>query len=173
MSHIKVYHGSYIDIPNPKILPALRPLDFGVGFYTTTLESQAKIWAKRLAHRKNTQPVISEYLFDEKEAMIGCSYKKFKSTCDSWLDLIITHRSISAYTSQGFGQVDIHHSYDIVYGEMLDDIISTNLNAYIAGVINKQELKRRLVTQNPNNQICFCTELALKYLQYNGSSNIL
>lgn len=40
-----VYHGSNIDIREPKIIQSNRALDFGFGFYTTTFKEQAEKWA--------------------------------------------------------------------------------------------------------------------------------
>ena len=47
MGKIKLYHGSYLEIQNPRILTPVRALDFGAGFYTTSSFNQAKTWAKR------------------------------------------------------------------------------------------------------------------------------
>ena len=44
---MKIYHGGYCSIDNPKILKGNFPKDFGAGFYCTELEEQAIRWAKR------------------------------------------------------------------------------------------------------------------------------
>ena len=44
-----VYHGSYMKIPNPDIGYGRFNLDFGKGFYVTTLQTQADKWARRRA----------------------------------------------------------------------------------------------------------------------------
>ena len=38
---MNLYHGSYIQVSQPKILTQVRLLDFGMGFYTTTDKEQA------------------------------------------------------------------------------------------------------------------------------------
>lgn len=43
------YHGSDIAIENPDINHSSKHLDFGAGFYVTTVKRQAKRWAKRKA----------------------------------------------------------------------------------------------------------------------------
>ena len=39
---MKLYHGSIEEVKHPKILKPNRTLDYGMGFYTTTSENQAK-----------------------------------------------------------------------------------------------------------------------------------
>lgn len=41
-----VYHGSNMIIDNPDTEHSYRPLDFGKGFYVTTVKEQAERWAK-------------------------------------------------------------------------------------------------------------------------------
>ena len=42
-----VYHGSSVVVERPDVLHSYRPLDFGKGFYVTTVEEQAERWARR------------------------------------------------------------------------------------------------------------------------------
>lgn len=42
-----VYHGSTIKLEKPDLKLGRHNLDFGKGFYTTTLKKQAEKWAKR------------------------------------------------------------------------------------------------------------------------------
>lgn len=44
-----VYHGGIDVIKEPDINHSYRPLDFGKGFYITTVKEQAEKWAKRKA----------------------------------------------------------------------------------------------------------------------------
>ena len=44
-----LYHGSDIIVKEPKLGFSNRNLDFGKGFYTTSLKEQALRWAKRKA----------------------------------------------------------------------------------------------------------------------------
>lgn len=43
---------------NLGVAPAWRRLDFGRGFYTTTIEGQARTWARRLAGRHIAPPTV-------------------------------------------------------------------------------------------------------------------
>ena len=49
MSILIVYHGSTDIVEHPDVLHSFRALDFGKGFYVTTVLDQAKRWAKRRA----------------------------------------------------------------------------------------------------------------------------
>ncbi|MBQ2153212.1 MAG: DUF3990 domain-containing protein, partial [Clostridia bacterium] len=44
-----VYHGSDLIIENPDIIHSMKRLDFGSGFYVTSVQTQAERWAKRKA----------------------------------------------------------------------------------------------------------------------------
>ena len=44
-----VYHGGIDVIKKPDINHSYRPLDFGKGFYITTVKEQAEKWARRKA----------------------------------------------------------------------------------------------------------------------------
>jgi len=42
-----VYHGSNVIVEHPDNLHSQEHLDFGMGFYTTTVQLQAERWAKQ------------------------------------------------------------------------------------------------------------------------------
>ena len=44
-----VYHGTTKIVRNPDVDHSYRPLDFGRGFYVTTVREQAERWARRKA----------------------------------------------------------------------------------------------------------------------------
>ena len=44
-----VYHGSIVEVVKPEVNRSYRNLDFGQGFYVTTVKEQAERWAKRKA----------------------------------------------------------------------------------------------------------------------------
>ena len=66
---MKVYHGSDTIVDVPLILPPVRALDFGNGFYVTTNIEQAKTWAATVAYRNSSSnSVVNEYEFDFESA---------------------------------------------------------------------------------------------------------
>ena len=49
---MKLYHGSNVEVKNPKILQNNRFLDFGNGFYLTSDFEQASKWEKLIKKRR-------------------------------------------------------------------------------------------------------------------------
>lgn len=47
-----LYHGSTLEVKQPKILRTLVGRDFGYAFYTTDIQKQAERWAVRKADRR-------------------------------------------------------------------------------------------------------------------------
>lgn len=54
----KVYEISNIVVSHPDVLHTFRNLDFGKGFYVTTVREQAERWAKRKADFESGTPAI-------------------------------------------------------------------------------------------------------------------
>ena len=57
MKNTIIYHGSNVEVSNPKILINGYYKDFGYGFYCTNIEKQAKRWALT---KSSHSSVISE-----------------------------------------------------------------------------------------------------------------
>ena len=66
---MKVYHGGYCSVENPRILKSAFAKDFGTGFYCTELEDQAVRWAKRYdtasVYYENPDYLYQSYLFGD------------------------------------------------------------------------------------------------------------
>lgn len=61
-----LYHGSSVEVKEPRLLKIQRELDFGKGFYTTSDLDQASRWAKRTAQRlKQETAFVSVYEIDD------------------------------------------------------------------------------------------------------------
>lgn len=59
-----LYHGSSVEVSHPDLLHSRSNVDFGPGFYTTTLHAQAVKWCRKF--RRNHHPgVVTHYTFDE------------------------------------------------------------------------------------------------------------
>lgn len=61
-----LYHGSYIEITNPDLKHSRDNVDFGRGFYTTTIYEQAVKWCGKFK-RCGQESVVSRYCFDEEK----------------------------------------------------------------------------------------------------------
>ena len=82
-----LYHGSNVEVKEPRLLKVQRELDFGKGFYTTTDLEQAIKWAKRTSRRLRCEKgYVSAYeiedtldgKYDEEEAIKRLLPQKLK-----------------------------------------------------------------------------------------------
>ncbi len=145
-----LYHGSNLVVEKPMILTSGFYKDFGYGFYCTKIEKQAKKWAliKRKKH------VVNEYIFIEDKELKICS---FPEMTEEWLDFIVACRR------------GMEHLYDVVEGPMADDQIWDYVEDFMRGEISRTAFWELVKFRYPIHQIVFCTEKALKSLQYKGS----
>lgn len=146
MAIMTVYHGGYQPVPVPEIRIGRNTKDFGTGFYCTVIKEQAQRWAKRY----NTK-IVS--IYDVKFSP-SLKIKEFKEMTDEWLDFIVDCRS---------GKT---HMYDIVIGAMADDQIYNYISDYVEGTITREQFWTLAKFKYPTHQINFCTNAALKCLEY-------
>ena len=150
-----LYHGSYIEIKEPKIVTSDIGRDFGFAFYLTPIKEQAERWAKKKAKLNKTNcGVVS--VFDWNENVDSLYYKNLNNRDEEWLDLIIKCRS----------DLNYQHGYDIVEGKIADDTVGETVLFVINGVMRKEDALKRLKYQKINLQIAFCTEKALNTLTF-------
>lgn len=130
--------------------------DFGRGFYTTILKSQAIDWGYRLSLREKAKCYyLYQYIFEENEIL---KIKRFDSLNKEWLEFIKRNRA------KGGTQ----HAYDIVIGPVADDNTMETVQLYISGILTSDEAVKRLRYSKVNNQVSFHTEKALAYLRFIG-----
>lgn len=155
---ITLYHGSNVTVDMPKILPNLRALDFGCGFYLTSSYAQAERWAKVIFKRRQAgQPIVNIYSFDD-ELSIALNVLQFKDANADWLEFVVNNRK----ALQVF-------DYDIVVGPVANDATLPVIDDYMDGRYTQEEAVRRLLPQNLTDQYAFCSEISLGYLTYQGS----
>ena len=171
MKNTIIYHGSNVEVSNPKILINGYYKDFGYGFYCTIIKEQAQRWAKRYdkkvvsiydvrmnfkrwALTKKGASVVNNYSYlKNPELKILC----FSEMTEEWLDFVVNCRR---------GKM---HTYDIVEGPMADDQIWDYVEDYTADKISKEAFWALVKFKYPTHQIVFCTEEALQTLHYEGS----
>ena len=155
---MKLYHGSHIEVKNPKILISSRVGDFGRGFYTTSSWEQARRWAQIRAIQEN-QPSgvvtvfdVPDHLFSHPELQI----KSFENANDVWLDFVLANRK----------DVDFNHEFDLVCGPVADDRVYVCLNMLEDGLADRETVIRKLKTYVLADQILFHTAKSLLFLEY-------
>jgi len=150
-----LYHGSYTAIERPDLSFSRNTTDFGKGFYTTTIQSQAEKWAGRFKRRQGSG-VVSVYEINEDELRKNESVLEFDTYSVEWLDYIIKCR-------QGLSADD----FSFVIGGIANDDVFNTLTIYFRGYIDKIEALKRLRYEKPNIQYCFKTRNIIeKYLEY-------
>jgi len=140
-----LYHGSYTEVVKPDVIHSRRNVDFGQGFYTTSLREQAEKWCKRFAD-KGQDAVVSVYRFSE-EKLAEYKVLKFDSYSEEWLDFVLNCRR---------GRDTSH--YDVVMGGVANDKVFNTVELFFDGLIDKNEAIKRLRYEEPNMQIAFRTQ---------------
>ena len=159
---VLVYHGSTLEVRTPDISIGRVKLDFGRGFYVTTLLEQAEKWALRRAKALLDKPIVSVYEFSTDNLNILA----FDGYTEEWLDFITKSRSELLTTD----------SYDAIYGNIANDDVATIVNDYIRllrrGRISpngKQFYLEQLQYSEPNNQYCIATQKGIDALRFQKS----
>ena len=153
---MKLYHGSNVEVKNPKILQNNRFLDFGNGFYLTSDFEQASKWAKLITKRRKSGNSIVSVFEIEKTDLKSLKILKFDYANEEWLKYISKNR-----TSRIFDE-----KLDIVIGAVANDDTMPILNLYLNGIYDEKEALRRLLPQKLKDQYAFKTEKALEKLKF-------
>ena len=157
-----IYHGGTDIVDAPRIIASYTGRDFGTGFYTTDIKEQAVKWAKRQAwYRKKDDAILNIYEFND-VALEILKTKTFEDYTMEWLDFVVNCRQ----------NADFRHEYDLVVGKIANDDVGETVQAVVDGLAPKDFALSKLVFMKANNQICFSTETALKYLKFNSSEKV-
>ena len=141
---MKVYHASKFIIELPDVYHSRDLLDFGKGFYLTTLEAQAISWASRPLNQ-GKQKYLNIYELDSSAIANGdYQYLHFNEYNAEWLNFVISNRKGGSDWRQ----------FDIVEGGIANDRIFNTIELYSSGLISENEALQRLIYEKPNNQIC-------------------
>ena len=157
-----LYHGSDVEVKEPRIIRSEKGRDFGCAFYLTPIKEQAERMAKR-KQRMNSIPsaIVSVFNWTEKEKG-SIKYKLFNNPDLEWLEMIIECRTKPSF----------NHGFDIVEGKIADDAVGETVLFVIEGIIKKEDAIERLKFQKINSQIAFCSEKSLKQLKFDKSYEV-
>lgn len=147
-----VYHGTTEIIEKPDVNHSKKYLDFGVGFYLTTYEEQAKKWAIRKGMRQERTPIVNEY--ELKEQWEGYRVLSFEEENEKWLEFVCACRR---------GE-NLNKDYDIIIGSVADDDVFKTVDMYFRGLWDKQKVLEELRYYKMNNQICIVNQNTLDQL---------
>lgn len=159
---MKLYHGGLVAVEAPRIIRSDFGRDFGFAFYTTDIREQAERWAlrrRKTALRNgdiHAQAIVSVFEFDDCAAREQLDFLDFPKTSLEWLDLVIACRS----------DISFSHGKDVVTGKIANDSVGETVTYVLNGIMRKEDALERLKFQKINNQLAFCSDRALLFLNY-------
>ena len=156
---MKLYHGSTVIVDKPLVSYGRDNLDFGKGFYTTSMQSQAEKWVQRFISL-GKKGIINIYNFDDTDILKKYRYKKFLEYNEEWLDFVLACR----------GGSKEYQNYDIIEGGIANDKVFNTVELFFTGLIDKSTALQRLKFEKPNNQICFINQEVIDNLLHFESS---
>jgi hypothetical protein len=151
---ITVYHGSDTAFDKPSLDFAQDKRDFGIGFYTTLIQDQARSWAKAIAIRSGKTPFLYTFELD----LSGLRIKEFPEINMEWLETVSLNRK----------QGGVQHDFDVMTGPVADDRTMQTITLYLRGSIDAEYTMQRLRYFQPNNQVSLHTEQAMRQLTLIG-----
>lgn len=151
-----LYHGSNVEVREPKIIKSKRLLDFGTGFYLTSDFEQAMKWAIRTTNRREEgTPLISVFEIEEKD-FEKLDVLTFDAANKQWLKYISVNRTDKS----------AEDSYDIIIGPVANDQAIRTINNFLKGYLTEDIAIQLLLPQNLKDQYTFKTENALSILKF-------
>lgn len=157
-----VYHGSDIMIEKPDVLHSMKRLDFGPGFYVTTVMEQAQRWAKRKAVlRDSGAGVVNMYEMTEAK---GLAVMDFADDLEAWIDFVCQCRDGS----------DEYKKYDIIKGKVANDKVFRVVDMYKRGIWDKPRAIKEIRVYKTYDQIAFISQAAIDtMLTFTGSFEVI
>lgn len=148
-----VYHGSSVIVEHPDVIHSFHALDFGPGFYVTTIKEQASIWAMRKAVYVGTGRGILN-VYQMSEDITGLNVKRFASDLNEWLDFVCACRD----------EQNIYQEYDLICGKVADDKVYRVVEKYHSGDWDRERALKEIRAYPNYDQTAFITQKAIDQL---------
>ena len=146
---MKLYHSSNMVVQQPDAYHSRKFLDFGCGFYLTSIYDQAVRYAQRFK-RRGQQAWLNTYEFTlDNETQ--WTIIRFEAYDAQWLDFVAQCRD-----GKEVGD------YDMVIGGIANDRVILTLDRYFANEISQEEALGLLRFEKPNIQYCIRSERMLQ-----------
>ena len=152
-----VYHGSSEVVRQPDILHSYRALDFGKGFYVTTVRQQAERWARRKAAlvgtaRAGSRPIVNRYLMGDD--MKDLRVRRFSDDLAEWIEFVCDCRD----GKPGY------QDYDLIIGKVANDKVFRVVDMYHSGIWDKERALKEIRAYPNYDQLAFITQRAIDQL---------
>ncbi len=145
---MRLYHTSNVTVKQPDAFHSRDFLDFGKGFYLTSIYDQAVKYGQRFIRRQQ-KAWLNIYEFESE--LTEWKVLKFDSYNLEWLDFVAKCRS---------GKDD--SDYDIVIGGIANDKVIRTLDRYFLGELSAEETIGQLIYEKPNIQYCIRSQEMLE-----------
>jgi hypothetical protein len=149
-----------VEVVTPLVGVGRENLDFGQGFYLTSIRKQAMDWADLVASRRgrDSKGIVSVYHFDREQAIIdGVKFKIFDTYDMEWLEYVIKCRKGKMTYAQ----------YDVIEGGVANDNVIDTVEDYEKGIITAEQALGQLKYKKVNHQICIINQFVIeRYLRY-------
>lgn len=160
---MKLYHGSYTIVQEPEVNRGRTKVDFGQGFYLTSIKEQAENWSRVISFRKgpHQQPFVSIFDLDI-EALSTTAYriKRFPEYNIEWLDYVVDCRRGG----------NLQQQYDLIEGGVANDNVIDTVEDYENGRITAEQALGQLRYKKVNHQICIRNQQLIQlFLAYQSS----
>lgn len=146
---MKLYHSSNIIVEFPDTMHSRNYLDFGRGFYLTSLYDQAIRYAQRFKRRGQTA-WLNTYKISLSEKKLW-KIKRFETYDKDWLDFVAQCRS-----GNDIGD------YDMIIGGIANNRVIMTLDRYFSNEISEEKALGLLRFEKPNIQYCIRSERMLQ-----------
>ena len=152
-----VYHGSSEVVRQPDSIHSYRALDFGKGFYVTTVKEQAERWARRKASLVGGRAIVNQYQMDED--MTGLRVKRFPDDLAEWIEFVCDCRD----GKPGYQE------YDLIIGKVANDKVFRVVDMYHSGIWDRERALREIRAYPNYDQLAFITRKAIdRLLRFDG-----
>ncbi|MBQ3477059.1 MAG: DUF3990 domain-containing protein [Clostridia bacterium] len=152
-----VYHGSSEVVRQPDILHSFRALDFGKGFYVTTVREQAERWARRKVVLDGGRAIVNQYQMDDD--MTELQVKRFPDDLSDWIEFVCDCRD---------GKLG-YQDYDLIIGKVANDKVFRVVDMYHSGIWDKERAIMEIRAYPNYDQLAFITQIAIdKLLRFKG-----
>ncbi len=148
-----VYHGSTSVVEKPDVNHSYRELDFGKGFYVTSVKEQAERWAQRKSVLESgTKAIVNVYTLSDDNAEFKS--KSFDDDLSEWIDFVCACRDGN----------EIYKEYDIIMGKVADDKVYRVVDFYKNGIWDKDRAINEMKAYDNYDQIAFIVQEAIDAL---------
>ena len=163
-----LYHGTNLDIDKIDLNKCAPYKDFGKGFYTTTIFEQARAMAIRKSRIFGGTPCVILYeAADNLLELKNLRVKNFPSTSKEWAVFIINNRNRD-FNDFSSPECNTDGKYEIVFGPVADDTLTTLIRQYQRGYIDSEILLKEMQYTAPSDQYSFPSQRAVELLKKAG-----